>query len=65
MSNQGHSNPDSRRLVELIQCGVLGEVREVHVWTNRPVWPQGIDRPKGKSPEPDTRLGSLAGSGSR
>lgn len=54
MGNQGHSNPDSRRLVELIQGGVLGEVREVHVWTNRPVWPQGIDRPKDKPPVPDT-----------
>ena len=54
MGNQGHSNPDSRRLVELIQSGVLGEVKEVHVWTNRPVWPQGIDRPKEKPPTPDT-----------
>ena len=54
MGNQGHSNPDSRRLVELIQSGVLGEVKEAHVWTNRPVWPQGIDRPKEKPPTPDT-----------
>ena len=54
MGNQGHSNPDSRRLVELIQAGVLGEVKEAHVWTNRPVWPQGIDRPKEKPPVPDT-----------
>ncbi len=54
MGNQGHSNPDSRRLVELIQAGVLGEVKEAHVWTNRPVWPQGIDRPKDKPLVPDT-----------
>ena len=54
MGNQGHSNPDSRRLVELIQAGVLGEVKEAHVWTNRPVWPQGIDRPKDTLPVPDT-----------
>ena len=54
MGNQGHSNPDSRRLVELIQAGVLGEVKEAHVWTNRPVWPQGIDRPKDTPPVPDT-----------
>ena len=54
MGNQGHSNPDSRRLVELIQAGVLGEVKEAHVWTNRPVWPQGIDRPKDTPPAPDT-----------
>src|SRR5213593_873926 len=41
MGNQGHCNPDTRRLVELIQAGVLGEVSQVHVWTDRPIWPQG------------------------
>lgn len=45
MGNQGHSQPDSRRLVELIQAGVLGDVKEVHIWTDRPIWPQGIERP--------------------
>ncbi len=45
MGNQGHSQPDSRRLVELIRAGALGEVREVHVWTDRPIWPQGHERP--------------------
>lgn len=45
MGNQGHSQVDSRRLVELIQAGVLGNVTEVHVWTDRPIWPQGIERP--------------------
>jgi predicted dehydrogenase len=58
MGNQGHSNPDTRRLVELIQGGVLGKVREIHVWTDRPGswWPQGIDRPNPKEPPkvPDT-----------
>ena len=46
MGNQGHSQTDSRRLVELIRAGVLGEVKEVHIWTDRPIWPQGIERPK-------------------
>ena len=46
MGNQGHSEVGSRRLVELIQAGVLGEVKEVHIWTNRPIWPQGMSRPK-------------------
>lgn len=43
MGNQGHSNNDTRRLVELIQGGVLGNVREVHIWTDRAgqIWPQG------------------------
>jgi predicted dehydrogenase len=45
MGNQGHSQPDSRRLVELIRGGVLGDVKEIHVWTDRPIWPQGQDRP--------------------
>jgi predicted dehydrogenase len=45
MGNQGHSGDDGRRVVELIRGGVIGKVGEVHVWTNRPVWPQGIARP--------------------
>src|SRR5688572_6502299 len=45
MGNQGHSDIDTRRLVELIRAGVLGKVTDVHVWTNRPIWPQGIARP--------------------
>lgn len=52
MGNQGHSQSESRRLVELIQAGVLGDVKEVHVWTDRPIWPQGIDRPA-KMPVPE------------
>lgn len=48
MGNQGHSEVASRRLVELIRAGVLGDVKEVHVWTNRPIWPQGITRPASK-----------------
>lgn len=46
MGNQGHSQVDSRRLVELIQAGVAGDIQEVHVWTDRPIWPQGHNRPK-------------------
>ena len=45
MGSQGHSGDDGRRVVELIRAGVIGRVREVHVWTNRPVWPQGVNRP--------------------
>ena len=45
MGNQGHSGDDGRRVVELIRGGVIGKVSEVHVWTNRPVWPQGIAKP--------------------
>ncbi len=52
MGNQGHSLEDTRRSVDLIRAGGLGAVREVHVWTDRPIWPQGIDRPTEKPPVP-------------
>ncbi|NOT07322.1 MAG: Gfo/Idh/MocA family oxidoreductase [Gemmatimonadales bacterium] len=45
MGNQGHSTDDARLVNEWIQAGVIGPVREVYVWTNRPIWPQGISRP--------------------
>ena len=46
MGNQFTANSSMRRAVSVIKSGVLGTVSEVHVWTNRPVWPQGSDRPK-------------------
>jgi predicted dehydrogenase len=45
MGCQGHSGDNGRRVVELIRGGAIGKVHEVHVWTNRPVWPQGIAKP--------------------
>ena len=42
MGNQGSALNTMRRCTEVIQSGILGEVGEVHVWTNRPVWPQGL-----------------------
>jgi len=45
MGIQGHSFDGHRRAVELLQAGVIGPVRDVHVWSDRPIWPQGIDRP--------------------
>src|SRR6185503_3790518 len=52
MGNQGHSYDDTRRLVEVVQAGTLGDVREVHVWTDRPIWPQGISRPDASETPP-------------
>jgi predicted dehydrogenase len=47
MGNQGHASEGARLIKEWIQDGALGTVREVHVWTNRPIWPQGnIPRPE-------------------
>src|SRR2546421_3378879 len=54
MGNQGSAEPGLRRAVEVIQAGVIGKPLELHVWSNRPVWPQGLDRPKGEDPVPAT-----------
>lgn len=40
MGNQGTAADGLRRAVELVRGGIIGPVREVHVWTNRPIWPQ-------------------------
>ena len=66
MGNQGHSGPGIRLVCEWIWAGAIGAVREVHAWTNRPVWPQGVEvgRPQETPPVPATSgLGSLAGAG--
>ncbi|MBJ06434.1 MAG: hypothetical protein CMO40_04850 [Verrucomicrobiaceae bacterium] len=52
MGNQGHAFDSTRKLVEVVRSGIIGEVREAHVWTDRPIWPQGMDRPKGSKPVP-------------
>ena len=56
MGNQGHATEGSRLTNEWIQAGVIGEVREVHVWSDRAglLWKQGIDRPKETPPVPST-----------
>jgi hypothetical protein len=54
MGNQGSAEPGLRRAVEIIQAGALGPVHQVHVWSNRPIWPQGLDRPQGSKPVPET-----------
>ncbi len=50
MGNQGTAEDGLRAGVEAIRAGVLGTVQHVHVWTNRPVWPQSpsvVARPAG------------------
>ena len=54
MGNQGSAESGLRRAVEVLQAGVIGKPVELHVWTNRPIWPQGLDRPKGEDPVPAT-----------
>jgi predicted dehydrogenase len=53
MGNQGHSGEGVRLLQEWFEAGAIGPVREVHCWTNRPVWPQGFERPKDTPPVPE------------
>jgi predicted dehydrogenase len=53
--NQGMASEEHRRLCEYIWAGAIGPVREVHIWTDRPInwWPQGLDRPTYSDPVPD------------
>jgi predicted dehydrogenase len=53
MGNQGTAGDGLRKAAATIQAGALGTVKEVHVWTNRPIWPQGGARPK-EEPVPAT-----------
>jgi predicted dehydrogenase len=56
MGNQGTASHKLREGVELIQAGMIGDVTEVHIWTNRPIWPQSpsvTTRPP-PAPVPDT-----------
>jgi hypothetical protein len=52
MGNQGSSENGLRRSIEVIQAGVIGNPLELHVWSNRPVWPQGFERPSGSDSVP-------------
>lgn len=53
MGNQGSAASNLRRAVEVIQAGLIGSAREVHVWSDRPVWDQGMKRPPGSDPIPE------------
>jgi predicted dehydrogenase len=53
MGNQGHGGDGWRRAYEYVKAGAVGEIKEFHTWTNRPVWPQGGDRPAGSDPIPE------------
>ncbi len=61
MGNQGQAGEATRRICEVIQAGAIGNVRHVHVWTNRPIkrlsevhWPQGVGRPQDTPAVPET-----------
>ena len=54
MGNQGNSFDWCRQITEWIQSGIIGEITEVHCWTDRPIWPQGLSEPKGTPQCPAT-----------
>jgi predicted dehydrogenase len=53
MGNQGHSGDGVRELCEMIWSGAIGNVKEVHTWTDRPIWPQGMTELLPEKPVPD------------
>lgn len=54
MGNQGSGTAGWRQAYSMVHGGVIGDIKEVHTWTNRPVWTQGLERPEGEHPIPDT-----------
>jgi predicted dehydrogenase len=54
MGNQGYAREGSRVCAEMIWSGAIGDVTEVHAWTNRPIWPQGLTEVPPAEPTPST-----------
>lgn len=54
MGIQGHAGRGIRTLKEWLDADAIGPVHEVHYWTNRPIWPQGMDRPANAQAVPAT-----------
>ena len=52
MGNQGSSSDGVRLMQEWYNAGLIGDATAIHVWTNRPVWPQGFGRPKSTDAPP-------------
>jgi predicted dehydrogenase len=52
MGIQIHSRIEYRMATEILQAGAIGRIKEVHSWTDRPIWPQGGGRPQGSNPVP-------------
>jgi predicted dehydrogenase len=54
MGNQGYSNEGTRQAAEMVWAGEIGDVTEVHAWTDRPWWPQGLTAVPAPDAVPDT-----------
>jgi predicted dehydrogenase len=55
MGNQGTADSGLRKSAAIVKSGALGTIQEVHVWTNRPIWPQGGARPKEANCPPELK----------
>ncbi len=53
MGNNGNGTDQQRRNIEVLKSRVLGDITEIHVTTDRPIWPQGLNRPEGSDPIPE------------
>ncbi len=54
MGNQGHALEGIRLIREWVEAGLIGSVRRVECWTNRPIWPQAVNRPTDAHNVPET-----------
>jgi hypothetical protein len=54
MGNQGYSNEGTRQCAEMVWAGDIGDVTEVHAWSDRPMWPQGLTEIPKEDPIPST-----------
>jgi hypothetical protein len=54
MGNQGYSHDATRVACEIIWSGEIGDVEEVHAWSGRPSWPQGMTEIPAPTPVPET-----------
>ncbi|MCW2260696.1 MULTISPECIES: Gfo/Idh/MocA family protein [Sphingobacterium] len=52
MGNQGASGDGVRQMREWVDAGMIGDLKEIFCWTDRPVWPQGIQWPTQQAPVP-------------
>lgn len=52
MGTSSASGSSTRKTIEMVRSGALGEIAEIHCWTNRALWPQGFERPAGEDPVP-------------
>ena len=54
MGNQGNAGQGIRQVCEMVWGGHIGQVHTAHIWSNRPVWPQGMEAPEEEMDVPDT-----------